>query len=341
MQLKVQEWNDYYQPEHLNGRLSVYYTHNQTYQNFFAADVLKGLSSKPKFLHSKYFYDNTGSELFEKICSAPEYYLTRTESSILMEYSDDIICNAKGAHSLIELGSGSSMKTRFLINSFIKSNEYLHYFPIDVSSILIQSSYAVLDDFIDLRISGIISEYEKGIELVYYLNSEPKLIIFLGSSIGNFSILEAKKFIKRIADKMKTGDFLLLGFDMVKDKKVLHDAYNDNSGITAEFNLNLLQRINNELGGNFEKEAFEHRAFFNESRSRIEMHLVSKRYQKVSIKEINKVFWFRKGESIHTENSYKFTDGLIHNITGYAGLELSKKWSDERSYFSTCLFKKT
>jgi L-histidine N-alpha-methyltransferase len=340
LQVIADKWNNHYQSSHVNGRLSIYYTYGHPGDSTFASDVIKGLSSAPKYLLPRYFYDERGSELFEKICTTNEYYLTRTETLILEKYSDEISGELKDVRSLVELGSGNSSKTRILIDSFMRKIGYLHYLPIDVSSILIDSSNKLILDVPRLKISGIISEYRKGIELVSYINSVPKLIIFLGSSIGNFDFDEAKDFLKYISSYMTEDDYLLVGFDMQKSLRILDKAYNDSAGFTALFNLNLLKRINNELGGNFDLNSFKHKAFFNKKESRIEMHLVSKKEQSIAVKSIKKVIRFQKDESIHTENSYKFTDEMVENIASHAGLTLNNSWSDERSYFSLCLFKK-
>jgi L-histidine N-alpha-methyltransferase len=344
MQPKLKYWDNYPQSVRLgqviDERLSIYYTYTKLENNSFAFDLFRGLSSEKKFLLPKYFYDCTGSELFEEICKTDEYYVTRTETSILEKFSKDIIGTCKKAESITELGSGASIKTRYLIDSFIGKKGYLHYSPIDVSSILIESSEKLIQEIPEIKISGIISEYESGIELVNELLPEPKLIIFLGSSIGNFDLQDAKNFIKFIADNMIDEDKFLIGFDMVKDVKVLNDAYNDRTGFTAKFNLNLLNRINIELGGNFDLNKFEHHAFFNEKESRVEMHLTSKVNQSIKIKSINENILFHKDETIHTENSYKFTDEMIEDIASYAGLRIVNKWLDGKGYFSLILFTK-
>lgn len=339
MQLEAKKWIKNYQSESLSSRLTVYYTYSSKTNYSFADDVLHGLSSMPKFLSPKYFYDKTGSDLFEMICCTDEYYVTRTETSILQKYADEIICFAGKATALIELGSGASIKTKFLIDSMINKNTFLHYLPIDVSPILIGSSNQLIDENPKLKISGIISEYESGIGLANYITNEPKLFIFLGSSIGNFDLPDGKRFIKFISDNMTAEDHLLIGFDMVKDKDILHEAYNDRAGVTAAFNLNLLYRINSELGGNFDMKKFEHQAFFNDTRSRIEMHLVSKEKQNIRIGDLNEIIHFAEGESIHTENSYKFTGDMINDFALYAGLQLVRTWTDSKNYFSLCLFK--
>ncbi len=306
---------------------------NGDFEEEFKNDVLVGLTSFPKFLLPKYFYDCTGSLLFEKICETPEYYVTRTESSILKKYSDEIAEINSAQKIIVELGSGSSMKTRYLLNSFSKINDFITYIPIDVSEIVIESCERLNEKFPKVKISGIVAEYTQGLNFIFGKINEPKLIIFLGSSIGNFTPSEAKEFLKSIRSAMNENDSLLIGFDMRKDVNVLNAAYNDSQNITAQFNLNILQRINNELGGEFDLNKFEHNAFFNEKESRIEMHLVSKEEHDVCVHSIRKKIYFAKGETIHTENSYKFTDEMINDLSQSAGLKLRNKWSDEKKYF--------
>ena len=212
------------------------------------------------------------------------------------------------------------------------------YAPIDVSYMAVQTANRLIQDYNELRISGIIGEYESGLELSSYLYDCHRLIIFLGSSIGNFDFDQAKQFVSFIGSKMGKIDSLLIGFDMRKDIDILEAAYNDSAGYTAEFNLNLLRRINDELGGNFDTNKFEHLSFFNEEESRIEMHIVSRTDQEVNIDAITSTIKFRKGERIHTENSYKFTDEMIYELADYAGLQVTKCWQDKRKYFSLCLF---
>lgn len=328
----------FYSHKVINGRLEVFYAESEHKKNSFAEDVKLGLTSEKKFLLPKYFYDDKGSELFEKICGTKEYYVTRTETEILKKYSDKISDANSGKNILVELGSGSSVKTRYIINSLLASRDELHYLPIDVSEIMISSSNCLIKETEGLKISGFISEYETGLSLIKELYSEPKLILFLGSSIGNFDFVHSVKFVSYIRSKMNPDDSLLIGFDMKKDERVLNAAYNDCEGVTAEFNLNLLSRINSELGGNFDINKFKHDAYFNEEHSRIEMHLVSQAEQDVKIESFDKTIHFYKGESIYTESSYKFTNDMISDIAWFSNMRISNIWRDEKGYFSLCLF---
>lgn len=320
-------------------RLKIYRLENFSRTNSFAEDVKAGLTSKNKFLLPKYFYDKRGSELFEKICLTEEYYPTRTEISILKNLSDTISDRNKDKNLIVELGSGSSVKTNYILRSFLKEREYLHYAPIDVSDILIDSSKILIQEYPKLFISGIISFYEEGMDFIGTKDNSPKLILFLGSSIGNFSGKERINFMKMLRNDMTPEDRLLIGFDMIKDVTVLENAYNDSMGVTAEFNLNILNRINKELGGNFDIDKFAHSAFFNKEKNRIEMHLISKEITEVKVKELNISVKFEKGENIHTENSYKFTNDMINELAENSGMEFSDFYTDEKKYFSLCAFK--
>ncbi|MEO8514117.1 MAG: L-histidine N(alpha)-methyltransferase [Ignavibacteria bacterium] len=323
----------------INDRFTLYSVKNGNAKNTFERDVIAGLRADPKTLPPKYFYDKAGSILFDKICLTPEYYVTRTEASILKEHSDKIALANPGKKLIIELGSGSSIKTRYILNAFIKQSSPITYVPIDVSEILIDSGKELLEDFEGLLVKGIIGEYEESIAAASEIFLEPKLIVFLGSSIGNFDLPHAEEFLKKLSSNMNHNDSLLIGFDLVKDVTVLNDAYNDNEGITAEFNLNLLKRINNELSSNINVNNFEHKAFFNKDKSRMEMHLVSKCEQSFSLNGSGLIS-FKENETIHTENSYKFTDEMIKDLAKSAGLKINNVWKDDLNYFGLCLMSK-
>lgn len=326
--------------EIIGGRLAVLRLQNGSHKRTFADDIKSGLTSVPKSVPPKYFYDDIGSQLFEQICSTPEYYVTRTEAGILEKYSGEIAKLNDGIKNIVELGSGASVKTRYLLKSFLNLAENITYTPIDVSEILVESSKELLSDFKGLSIKGIIGEYEESLAAVKGITSEPKLIIFLGSSIGNFTMEEAAVLLSAISNTMSKNDSFLIGFDLVKDFTVLNSAYDDAQGVTAKFNLNLLSRINNELGGKFDLSKFRHKAFFNSKQSRIEMHLVSTAEHDVCIEAIREKIHFTYGETIHTENSYKFTNEMIAGLASSAGLHIIKKWSDDKNYFGLCMMQK-
>ena len=305
----------------------------------FAEDVQKGLLNQPKFLLPKYFYDSYGSELFIKITQTTEYYPTKVEKLILKTYASEMVSICKKVDVLVELGSGSSEKTETILKQFHQNRGTFQYIPVDVSDIIIESSKDLLERYDNLYITSIISEYEKGLELVSNLERKGKLFLFLGSSIGNFNPSEIEAFLKSVRNAMQADDFLLIGFDLVKDHHVLNAAYNDSQGITREFNLNILRRINMELNANFDLSKFIHSAFYNEEKSRVEMHLVSQQDQLIRIDKLDKKIKFKKGESIHTENSYKFTDMMIYSYAQRAGLEALKMWTDPQNYFALTLFR--
>ena len=312
------------------------------------------LASKNKYLSPKYLYDKVGSQLFEQICIQPEYYLTRTEASILSKYAP-FISNLLGNNiHIIELGSGSSSKTAILLSSFSSQKKRIYYFPIDISStILAESAQRLKSQFPKANIVGIASDYNMGIERaaaeckvaekVKKKNnnnddiSYTKLVLFLGSSIGNFELLEARSLLRSVRQRLNASDFLLVGFDLQKDESVLNAAYNDKAGITAKFNLNLLARINRELGGNFELEKFEHYAFYNHEQHRMEMHLISKIDQQPYIGALGKTFSIKKGESIHTENSYKYSLNQIDALAEDCGFGIEKNFTDKKRWFNLAL----
>jgi L-histidine N-alpha-methyltransferase len=317
----------------------------------FASDVARCLASKNKCLNPKYLYDPIGSQIFEKICLQPEYYLTRTEASILNKYAPVISKLVDNNLEVIELGSGSSYKTAILLRrlSLLKKKR-IFYFPIDISSsILMESRRKLESQFPNVPIIGIRSDYDTGIdraasecmtiEKSNNNNNTPytKLVLFLGSSIGNFELIEARSLLLSVREKLRADDLLLIGFDLQKDESLLKAAYNDKAGMTAKFNLNLLARINRELGGNFKLEKFKHCAFYHRERHRIEMHLVSRTNQQVHIGALDRTFALKKGESIHTENSYKYSFDDIAALAEDCGFVVEKNFTDKKRWFDLAL----
>jgi dimethylhistidine N-methyltransferase len=315
-------------------------------QEDFAKEVKNGLGRQKKRLNPKFFYDKIGSELFEQICVQPEYYLTITEykiiidniNSLLKYYDNKDIC-------IIELGSGSSKKTKILLNYFLKKQDgNLHYFPIDISQeMLYKSSLKLQSDLPKIINHPIASDYFEGIATVTKFigsrNNIPnkKLILFLGSSLGNFEPKGAITFLRSLRENIKKEDSLLIGFDLQKKKNILEAAYNDVEGITAKFNLNILERINKELNGEFDLENFEHLAYYNQVKNRIEMHLISKMKQKVKITTLNQVYVFEKGETILTENSYKYTLKSIEQLANKSNLRVERNFVDKNEWFNLAL----
>lgn len=315
----------------------------------FAIDVAAGLSGKKKFLPFRYFYDRAGSELFDQICLQQEYYPTLTEGTILAECSQrvaELLMNDDEDISVIELGSGSSTKTRILLKQIMARSNKVVYFPVDISHAILQETAASLTSELGIDVIGVPADYSEGIRQATKIIKDDgssilqkrKLVLFLGSSIGNFEPGEAASFLSMIREWMEEGDMLLVGFDLHKDKRVLDAAYNDKKGITARFNLNLLERINNELEGQFDLDKFAHVAFYNEQLRRIEMHLVSEEDQDVYIGTIGRSFHFEKGETIHTENSYKYDMPQIKDIARASGFTLKELFIDGKKWFCLALF---
>lgn len=324
----------------IHERSTMITTDTKSYTNSFAEDVQAGLTDSPKHLPCLYFYDYKGSLLFEKICQLPEYYLTRAETEILINHAEDIISHLSENIQLVELGSGSSIKTELIIEELLNQHDNVTYCPIDISQkMLKESSLSLLKKYDNLEITSAAAEYHEGLRHLNKHINRPKLIIWLGSSIGNFKKQEAIQFLQKTQTNVTRDDFLLIGFDLDKDKKVLENAYNDSQNVTAEFNLNLLSRINNELGGEFELSNFKHEAVYNEKQHRVEMYLVSKKDQHVYIADLKKNYQFKKGERIHTENSHKYSLEEIDHLAKEAGLSIIKNWFDANRYFNLTLFR--
>jgi len=296
----------------------------------FARDVIAGLTARPKRLPPKYFYDETGARLFEQITALPEYYLTRCELEILRERARDIARFFPAPSALIEFGSGSSKKMRILLAA---APAIAAYAPVDISSeMLIQEANELRRDYPRLAVLPVEADFTKPFALPAAAAGMAHTGFFPGSTIGNFEPDEARAFLRHAGRMLGSGAALIIGVDLVKDPSILHAAYNDEAGLTAKFNLNLLTRINRELGGNFDMASFEHRAFYNSERHRIEMHLVSKKLQKVSV--AGRDIEFRAGETIHTENSYKYTLEHFTALARSAGWASVAVWTDAGKNFS-------
>ncbi len=306
--------------------------------NRFAQDVRIGLGKFPKALPCLYFYDRVGSRLFERICRQPEYYCTRAEAEILKTHARDIASICRRSSRIVELGSGNSEKTRILLETFVGSDIQTTYFPIDISRGVLEESAAGLKEACPpLEVRPIAARYEDGLSMLESGDGNI-LLLWLGSSIGNFEPASAKTFIARLQKRLSAGDHFLLGVDLVKKPEVLEAAYNDRSGATAAFNLNLLTRINRELGGHFRLERFRHHAIFNSEERRIEMYLVSICEQEVRIDALDLTVPFAEGERVHTENSYKYVPEEISALGGHKGMRLIRQWFDARKQFSLNLF---
>lgn len=328
-----------YKKYELDDRVSYFKSDNSSKETF-SSDIITGLKQKQKILHPKYFYNDAGSKLFEQICKLDEYYLTRSEIEILESFHVELSMHLVNEYNLIELGSGSSYKTKFILDILHRKQDNVEYFPIDISNILKHSIGHLSTDYDKLKIIGIIDTYEHGLRFVKQYQNKKNLVMFLGSSFGNFMPDEGKIFLKNISESMKSGDLFLIGLDLKKDAQILEDAYNDSNGVTGKFNLNILSRINTELDANFDLGKFEHDSIFNEHEGKIEMHLRSLTDQKITISKTNDEIYISEGESIITENSYKFTELEIKSMISNSGLEVSQIWYDKRNFYSLVLAKK-
>jgi L-histidine Nalpha-methyltransferase len=309
----------------------------------FAADVRRGLSSERKHLPPKYFYDELGSQLFDAICLLPEYYLTRAEDEILARHAFEIV-EAVGAEriTLLELGSGSAVKTRLIIEALLKRQGDLLYIPVDISASALETSARVLlQSFPTLRIAAYASDYEGALSRLRESvgDGDRLLSLFLGSNIGNFERDEAQRFLRDLRNRvLRADDALLLGADLKKDARALEAAYDDALGVTAAFNLNVLARINREFDADFDLRAFKHVALYEEARGRIEIYIESRREQLVQIRKLKMSVAFMPGERIHTENSHKYALDELSHLATLAGFKCTRTWLDEAAQFSSNLF---
>ena len=297
----------------------------------FAADVCRGLSQPRKRLPAKYFYDRYGSELFEQICELPEYYLTRAELATTRHYAADMAAHLGPRCALIEYGSGSSLKTDALLDQLVEPAAYI---PIDISrAALLEAAERVAAKYRAIDVLPVCADYTRRFTLPTLAGGcRRKVVYFPGSTIGNFHPRQAVRFLSRVRKLIGRCGGLLIGVDLVKEPQLLHAAYNDAAGTTAAFNVNVLARINRELGGNFRLHRFAHYAFYNPRAGRIEMHLVSLCDQVAHA--AGELFHFREGESIFTEGSYKYTLDGFENLAAEAGLSVERIWLDAERLFS-------
>jgi len=306
----------------------------------FAEEIRNTLQHTKKSINPKFFYDESGSKIFDQICLLPEYYPYNAETEILQKIEHKLLPYLSEEFHLVELGSGSSLKTRLLIDVLFKSQKYLQYFPIDISEILDQSAKNLCKNYSNLSVTGVVDTFENGLDFIENYDNKPNLITFLGSSFGNFDKSDGIKFLKKISSLMKSSDLFLIGLDLKKDQEILHNAYNDAQNITAKFNLNVLKRINAELGANFNLEKFEHHAIYNEEKGRVEMYLRSLSEQSVIVPKSELSINLLKNELIHTENSHKFSLNQIESLLLDTNLEKLEMWFDSRNYFALVLAKK-
>ena len=300
-------------------------------------DVIQGLTQTPKSLPPKYFYDDRGSVLFEQICELPEYYPTRTETLILEHYAGEI-AKITGACELVELGSGSSTKTRLLLDAYDVLGHPLRYVPIDVSAGILESSaQQLLLDYPSLQVQGLVSTYELALQQLTPTQLPTRMIFFLGSTLGNLKPQECEAFFSQITAALNVGEYFLLGVDLQKPKQLLEAAYNDSLGVTAEFNLNMLEHLNRRFQGNFNTQLFEHWAFYNDQVHQIEMHLRSVKAQAVQLEALNLDVKFESDETILTEISRKFDLGVIQQELQAKDLKPIQVWTDPKQWFGLIL----
>jgi L-histidine Nalpha-methyltransferase len=320
-------------------------------QHVFAA-VNEGLQSSPKALPAWLFYDETGSRLFDRITELPEYYLTRTERAIFNANAAEVVALAGGTHALqiVELGAGSCDKTRILLQAAVERQDTVLYEPVDVSPAPLEEARERIEREIPgVLVSPRVQDYTRSLALDPPLSGERRLVLYIGSSIGNFEPAEAHALLAEIRSTLVPGDTLLVGVDLVKEEALLHAAYNDEAGITEAFNRNLLHRLNRELGANFKPDLFAHRAIWNPQHSRMEMHLESLLRQIITIPGSHSEFGtgqdiqieFARGETIHTENSYKYRPGQADSMLESVGFAPLKTWTDKRGWFAVSLARAT
>ncbi len=307
-----------------------------------ALSVLEGLSARPKSLPSRLFYDDKGSALFRQIMNLEEYYPTRCEAEILERQGDKIISHLKGDRlNLVELGCGDGAKTILLLQSILKQKKSLKFVPLDISKAAVESLLKNLEkEFKELTfdIQGLVAEYFQGLTWLTENVADRNLVLFLGSNIGNFNRPTALRFLRHLWHSLNDGDLVLIGFDLKKDLDVLYDAYNDKKGITKEFNFNVLDRINQTLGGNFDRKNFQHQGLYNIQTGAMESYLISEVKHTVHIEELGKDFEFAPWEPIHMEYSYKYLPADIEDLSSSTGFEILENFKDEKGYFIDSLW---
>lgn len=307
----------------------------------FALEVLHGLSGIPKTLPSKYFYDDKGTRLFQQITELPEYYLTRCESEIF-ERNKSTLAELMGneTFNLVELGAGDGRKTSILLEHFLEQGLKFEYVPIDISQLAVEILLSSVEqNFPRLHTAGLVAEYTCGIKWLRQTTHRKNLVLFIGSNIGNFSWQQARHFLQSLWNVLNPDDYVVIGFDLKKDIDLLVRAYNDSAGITRAFNLNLLERINRELGGNFNLRKFRHYEPYNVRNGAMESYLVSEERHMVFIKELSMYFTFETLEAIHVESSHKYSDSDIRHLAGQTGFVIESILYDLQKYFADAIWR--
>jgi len=320
----------------VNGQIRIDSWLTEGDERTLADDVLDGLTKPFKELPPKHFYDTRGSDLFDQICELPEYYPTRAERAILEAHAADIVAAAR-AEELLELGSGYATKTRVLLDAMADAGTLRRYLPFDVAETVVrQTAEDLVDEYPDLNVHGVIGDFERHLDRVP-LSEGPRTVAFLGGTIGNFPPGSRRRFLRAIVARMGPDDRLLLGTDLVKDPELIRRAYDDDAGITAEFNRNLLHVVNRELGADFDPDGFEHVALFDAEREWIEMRLRALRTATVTIPALRLEVSFAAGEEVRTEISAKFTRERLEGDYEAAGLRLTDWWTDPQGLFALSL----
>ncbi|NJL47602.1 MAG: L-histidine N(alpha)-methyltransferase [Leptolyngbyaceae cyanobacterium SM2_5_2] len=304
------------------------------------ADVVMGLTTQPKSLPPKYFYDDLGSDLFEQITALPEYYLTRTETAILQAYAAEI-AGLVGPCELLELGSGSSTKTRYLLNAFRQAGYSLRYIPVDVSGGMLEATaQQLLIEYPSLVVHGVVGTYDAALSHPLPTSPYPRLIAFIGSTLGNLAPVECQTLLAQISATLQPGDYFLLGVDLEKDPTVLELAYNDSQGVTAAFNLNMLSHLNWRFHGNFQLHQFQHRAVYNPAASQVEIYIDSLQAQTVTLQRLNLVVNFAQDEPLLSEISRKFKLSTLSEELKAVNLPVIKVFTDKNAWFGLLLCQK-
>jgi len=299
----------------------------------YVDEVMNGLMARRKTLPCKLFYDDRGSALFEEITRLPEYYLTRIELEILRDRGKEIALAAGSPVSIMELGAGTATKTGTLVRAFARRQMRVKYFPVDISpAALAEAKKRIRDECPGVVIRPVIADFSNGFGFLQNIPGR-KIVLYLGSSIGNFDWHAATAMLRKVRDRLNSGDALLLGTDMVKSPEILVPAYNDAQGVTAEFDKNILVRLNREFDADFDLDSFRHVAEWNPLRSRMEIYLESTRAQAVTLRTTGLIVKFAAGERIHTENSYKYTEQMVETMLCVSGFKLEKTWYDRRRWF--------
>ena len=312
----------------------------------FSQNVKEGLATTPKKISSSFFYDAKGSSIFEEIMDMPEYYLSDCEYEIIENYKQDILEKVSDApFRLVELGAGDGRKTRILLEHFLQEGAEFEYVPIDISH---GATTKLVDDikenFPELKVNAIVSDYDEGLSSLKELNSQngnnrQNLVLFLGSSIGNFTLSSALNFCQNLSKNLKENDFLFMGFDLLKSPEIMMKAYKDSQGITSRFNLNILERINRELDGNFNIDLFEHHAIYDPIEKTMKSYILSKEKQNVRIGSLDKEYTFDAWEAIYTENSWKYSLEDIKALATKSDFSVLRFFQDSRNYYTNTMWK--